>query len=45
MTLKNRIVMPPMGTNYGGEFGDFTDEHIKYYELRAKGGQNRINYH
>lgn len=42
MTLKNRIVMPPMGTNYGGEFGDFTDEHIKYYELRAKGGTGLI---
>lgn len=42
MTLKNRIVMPPMGTNYGGEFGDFTDEHIKYYEQRAKGGTGLI---
>lgn len=42
MTLKNRIVMPPMGTNYGGEYGDFTDEHIKYYEQRAKGGTGLI---
>lgn len=42
MTLKNRIVMPPMGTNYGGEFGDFTEEHIKYYEQRAKGGTGFI---
>ena len=42
MTLKNRIVMPPMGTNYGGQFGDFTEDHIKYYELRAKGGTGLI---
>ncbi|HBJ2620951.1 TPA: FAD-dependent oxidoreductase [Clostridium botulinum] len=42
MIMKNRIVMPPMGTNYGGENGEFTDEHIEYYEQRAKGGTGLI---
>lgn len=42
MTIRNRIVMPPMGTNYGGAMGDFTDEHIKYYEKRAEGGTGLI---
>lgn len=42
MTIKNRIVMPPMGTNYGGTNGEFTEEHIKYYEQRAKGGTGLI---
>ena len=32
MTVRNRVAMPPMGTNYGGAMGDFTDEHITYYE-------------
>lgn len=42
MNVKNRIVMPPMGTNFGGESGEFKDEHIKYYEQRAKGGTGFI---
>lgn len=42
MTVKNRIVMTPMGTNYGGENGEFTDEHMEYYEQRAKGGTGLI---
>lgn len=42
MNVKNRIVMPPMGTNFGGESGEFKDEHIKYYEQRAKGGTGLI---
>lgn len=42
MTIKNRVFMPPMGTNFGGAFGDFNDEHIKYYEQRAKGGTGLI---
>ncbi|BAH05964.1 FAD-dependent oxidoreductase [Clostridium kluyveri] len=37
MVLKNRIVMPPMGTNYAGQNGEIREEHIKYYEQRAKG--------
>ncbi|MGO0883277.1 oxidoreductase [Clostridioides difficile] len=42
MNVKNRIVMPPIGTNFGGESGEFKDEHIKYYEQRAKGGTGLI---
>ena len=36
MTIRNRVAMPPMGTNYGGAMGDFTEEHVQYYEKRAK---------
>ena len=42
MTLKNRIVMPPMGTNFGGQHGEFNEDHISYYEQRAKGGTGLI---
>jgi len=42
MTVKNRIVMPPMCGNLGGEYGQVTDNHIKYYEQRAKGGTGLI---
>lgn len=42
MILKNRIVMPPMGTNYAGQNGEINEEHIKYYEQRAKGGTGLI---
>ena len=38
LTLKNRIVMPPMGTNLAGPEGEVTDQLIAYYEERAKGG-------
>jgi 2,4-dienoyl-CoA reductase-like NADH-dependent reductase (Old Yellow Enzyme family)/thioredoxin reductase len=38
MTVKNRIVMPPMGTNFGEQNGEMSFLHINYYELRAKGG-------
>ncbi|MDN2454027.1 FAD-dependent oxidoreductase [Lactobacillus sp. UCMA15818] len=38
MTLKNRIVMPPMGSNFANYDGTINDDHIKYYEQRAKGG-------
>jgi 2,4-dienoyl-CoA reductase-like NADH-dependent reductase (Old Yellow Enzyme family)/NADPH-dependent 2,4-dienoyl-CoA reductase/sulfur reductase-like enzyme len=37
MTIKNRIVMPPMGTNYASQNGEINEDHIKYYEQRAKG--------
>jgi 2,4-dienoyl-CoA reductase-like NADH-dependent reductase (Old Yellow Enzyme family)/thioredoxin reductase len=37
MTIKNRIVMTPMGTNYAGQNGEIDTDHIKYYEQRAKG--------
>lgn len=38
MTMKNRVAMCPMGTNYGLSNGSMSDEHISYYENRAKGG-------
>ena len=38
MELKNRIVMPPMGTNMGTPDGHVTEKIISYYEQRAKGG-------
>lgn len=42
MTLKNRIVMMPMGTNYGEQSGEMSFLHINYYEQRAKGGVGLI---
>lgn len=42
MTIKNRIVMPPMGTNFANMDGTISDDHIKYYEQRAKGGTGMI---
>jgi len=42
MTVKNRIVMMPMGSNYGGSDGEMSLEHINYYEQRAKGGTGLI---
>ena len=38
LELKNRIVMPPMGTNMASYTGEATDEIIRFYEERAKGG-------
>lgn len=42
MTVKNRIVMMPMGTNYALETGGISDRHIHYYEQRARGGTGLI---
>ena len=42
MTVKNRIVMTPMGTNYGEQNGEMSFLHINYYEQRAKGGTGLI---
>lgn len=36
--LKNRIVMPAMGTGLASENGEVNDAMIKYYEERAKAG-------
>ncbi len=38
MTTKNRIMMTPMGTNFGEQNGEMSFLHIDYYEQRAKGG-------
>ncbi|MDP4105174.1 MAG: FAD-dependent oxidoreductase [Bacillota bacterium] len=41
-TIRNRIVMMPMGSNFASPAGEFTEDHIKYYEQRAKGGTGLI---
>ncbi len=42
MTLKNRIVMCPMGSNFGKLSGEMSFEHIEYYAQRARGGVGLI---
>lgn len=42
MKLKNRVFMPPMGTNYANADGTFSEDHYSYYETRAKGGVGLI---
>ena len=42
MTIRNRIVMMPMGTNYGEQNGEMSFLHLNYYEQRAKGGVGLI---
>ncbi|HHX60089.1 MAG TPA: FAD-dependent oxidoreductase [Epulopiscium sp.] len=38
LELKNRIVMPAIGTSFATSTGEASDEIIRYYEERAKGG-------
>ena len=38
LELKNRFVVPPMGTNFATYEGVVTDDMIAYYRRRAKGG-------
>ncbi|MDP2953150.1 MAG: NADH:flavin oxidoreductase, partial [Chloroflexota bacterium] len=38
MTVRNRIVLPPMATVYAGRDGAVTQQLLDYYEERAKGG-------
>ena len=40
--LKNRIGMPPIGTNFAALDGSIRDEHISYYRRRAEGGVGLI---
>ena len=40
--MKNRVAMKPMGSDFAGHNGELSDEHIKYYELRARGGTGLI---
>ncbi len=40
--LKNRFVMPAMGTSYGDSKGHITQQSIDYYTERAKGGYGLI---
>lgn len=42
MTVKNRISMAPMGTNYGEQNGEMSFLHMDYYEQRAQGGTGMI---
>ena len=42
LTLRNRIVMPPMGTNLANGEGEATQQLIDYYTVRAKGGAGLI---
>lgn len=42
MTIENRIVMTPMGTNFGEQNGEMSFLHIDYYEQRAMGGTGLI---
>lgn len=42
MTLKNRIVMTPIGTNFAEHTGEVNERIIEYYKQRAKGGTGLI---
>ncbi|UYZ22404.1 FAD-dependent oxidoreductase [Mesobacillus jeotgali] len=42
VTLKNKIVMPAMGTGLASSDGELTEQQIRYYEERAKGGTGLI---
>ncbi len=42
MQVKNRVVMPPMGTGYAGEEGFVSARLANYYEARAEGGTGLI---
>ena len=42
MTLKNRLIMPPISTNLAGEDGTVSDELLFHYAERARGGVGLI---
>lgn len=42
MTIPNRVVMAPMGTNLATVNGELSDEHMAYYRERARGGTGLI---
>ena len=42
LTLRNRIVMPPMATLYGGSDGSVSSQLYEYYSRRARGGVGLI---
>ena len=42
MTLRNRIVMTPIGTNFAEHTGEVNERFIDYYKQRAKGGTGLI---
>lgn len=42
MTVKNRIVMTPIGTNFAEHTGEVNEKIIEYYKQRAKGGTGLV---
>lgn len=42
MKVKNRLIVPPMLTEYAAEDGSLTKRYIRYYEEKAKGGWGLI---
>ena len=42
MEIRNRMVMPPMGTNYADDEGFVTERLARYYEARSEGGAGLI---
>lgn len=42
MTIRNRIVMPSMGTGLSSATGEVTDVLLDYYEARARGGTGLV---
>ena len=42
MTLRNRIVVPAMNTNYPTLQGEVTDQQVAFYRARAKGGAGLV---
>ncbi len=44
LELKNRIVMPPMATNFAGTEGKVNDRQIAYYVKRVQGGVGYVTF-
>lgn len=42
MSLRNRVMMTPMGSNLANPDGSISEEHKNYYKLRAEGGVGLI---
>lgn len=42
LEIKNRLIVPPMLTEYASEDGRLTERYISYYEEKAKGGWGLI---
>jgi 2,4-dienoyl-CoA reductase-like NADH-dependent reductase (Old Yellow Enzyme family) len=42
MEVKNRLIVPPMLTEYANEDGSLSDRYIRYYEEKARGGWGLI---
>lgn len=42
MEVRNRLIVPPMLTEYADENGNLTERYIRYYEEKAKGGWGLI---